>query len=479
MSVFRIYPSKSNTIASGPAFEAYNSSQNPVSDLWYGGGGFEQQGIFRPNSVSRLLMHFDFSEFESKLQDMTINEDLVQSYRLVLKNAVPSENILTPEFSNATIYKHIASSFDLIAFPIDKEWDEGRGYDLYPGNYLLKGAGYPHVTGYSNWNYAKYNDPWNEPGVYTNPTASTPFWTKQHFALGNEDISMDVTDIVKNWLSGGSQNYGIAVSYSDEFESVSGQTRGISSFFTQKTNSAFKPYIEAVYDQVIRDDRTIVTNNRPARLFLYTFSGNQAANFFSAGTVSIKTQSNQDVITGLVPQQLQKGVYYVDILMSAATPGQRYKDVWNGVTFQPGIDRTDFVQFFDINQNYFTSGARSTNDYVVTTYGLNNNDVLQTDELIRIYAETRVNYTLKAPKTNFGLEYRLTMNNNIELVPWTPCDSAIIDNTYKCFLDLDTSWLLTNQNYQITFRISEFGTKKIIAERLNFKIVDKMFPLDY
>lgn len=478
MSVFRIYPNKSNTIASSEAFEYFNSSQNPVSDLWYG-GGFSQSGIYRPNSVSRLLLYFDLTDFQSKLQDKTINEDLITSYKIVLKNAVPSENTLTPEFQNATIYKSIASSFDLIAFPIDKEWDEGRGYDLGRTNYLVQGAGNPSITGYSNWLYAKYNDAWTEPGIYTNPTANTSMWTQQHFQLGGEDINMDVTDIVKDWLSGGSQNNGIAIAYSQDFELISGSTRYVSSFFTQNTNSAFKPYLQVNYDQVIRDDRTTVTNNRTCRLFLYTFSGNQAANYFSAGTVSIKNQNNTNIITGLVPKQLQKGVYYVDILMSAATPGQRYKDVWQGITFSPGIDRTDFTQFFDINQNYYTSGARSVNDYVVTTYGLNNNEVLQTDELIRIYAETRVNYSLKSPKTDFGLEYRMTMNNTIELVPWTPCNSAVIDSCYKCFFDLDTSWLLTNQNYQITFRINEFGTKRIIAERLNFKIVDKMFPLDY
>lgn len=478
MSVFRIYPNKSNTIASSEAFEYFNSSQNPVSDLWYG-GGFTESGIYRPNSISRLMLYFDLTYFQSKLQDKTINEDLVTSYKIVLKNAVPSESTLTPEFQNATIYKSIASSFDLIAFPIDKEWDEGRGYDLGRTKYLLQGSGNPSITGYSNWLYAKYNDPWTEPGIYTNPTANTSFWTKQHFQLGGEDINMDVTDIVKDWLSGGSQNNGIAIAYSQDFELISGSTKYISSFFTQNTNSAFKPYLQVNYNQVIRDDRTTVTNNRPCRLFLYTFSGNQAANYFSAGTVSIKNQNNTNVITGLVPQQLQRGVYYVDILMSAATPGQRYKDVWQGITFNPGIDRTDFTQFFDINQNYYTSGARGVNDYVVTTYGLNNNEVLQTDELIRIYAETRVNYSLKSPKTDFGLEYRMAMNNTTELVPWTPCNSAVIDNCYKCFFDLDTSWLLTNQNYQITFRINEFGTKRIIAERLNFKIVDKMFPLDY
>lgn len=478
MSVYRIYPSKSNTIASGSAFEFINSSQNPVSDLFYGGGFFDS-GIYRENNISRMLLYFDLNSLVEKFNDLTINSDKVTSYKLVLKNSVPSDKILVPEYQNATINKAIASSFDLIAFPINKEWDEGRGYDLFDISYLLKSSGNLRLTGYSNWNFAKSNDPWDEPGVFSNPTGSTTYYSTQHFQLGSEDINMDVTNIVKDWLSGGSQNHGIAIAYSRPIELESGNTRNISSFFTQKTNSAFKPYLEINYDQTIKDDRNTVTNNRPCRLFLYTFSGNQAVNYYSAGTVSIKSQNNNVIYSGLVPTQLSKGVYYVDVWMSAATPGQRYKDVWQGVTFQPGYDRTDFTQFFDINPNYYTNNSRSINDYVVTTYGLNNNDTLQTDELIRIYADTRVNYSLKNPKTDFGLEYRLSMNNVIELIPWTPCNCAIIDNCAKSFLDLDTSWLLTNQNYQITFRINELGTRRIIAEKLNFKIVNKLYPQDY
>jgi len=478
MSIYRIYPNKSNTIASGSAFENINSSQNPVSDIFYG-GGFTENGVYRENNISRLMLYFDLSELISKFDDLTINSGTVKTYKIVLKNAVPSDKILIPEYQNATLNKAIASSFDLIAFPINKEWDEGRGYDLFDISYLIKSQGNLKLSGYSNWLYAKANDPWTEPGIFNNPTASTPYYSMQHFPLGSEDISMDVTNIVNNWLSGGSTNNGIAIAFSRPYELESGDTRNICSFLTQKTNSSFKPYLEVAYDQTIRDDRNTVTNNRPCRLFLYTFSGNQAANFYSSSTVSIKTLNNTNVYTGLVPQQLSKGVYYVDVWMSGATPGQRYKDVWQGVTFNPGYDQTDFTQFFDINQNYYTNNSRSINDYVVTTYGLNNNDTLQTDELIRIYADTRVNYTLKNPKTDYGLEYRMSMNNVIEIIPWTPCNSAIIDGCNKCFLDLDTSWLLSNQNYQITFRINELGTKRIIAEKLSFKIVDKLYPQDY
>jgi hypothetical protein len=245
MSIYRIYPNKSNTIASGSAFENINSSQNPVSDIFYG-GGFTANGVYRENNISRLMLYFDFNGLISKFDDLTINSGTVKTYKIVLKNAVPSDKILIPEYQNATLNKAIASSFDLIAFPIDKEWDEGRGYDLFDISYLIKSQGSLKLTGYSNWLYAKANDAWTEPGIFNNPTASTPYYSMQHFPLGSEDISMDVTNIVNNWLSGGSANNGIAIAFARPYELESGDTRNICSFLTQKTNSSFKPYLDMI-----------------------------------------------------------------------------------------------------------------------------------------------------------------------------------------------------------------------------------------
>ena len=47
-----------------------------------------------------------------------------------MKNAIPNSQVLEPEFERNILNKSIASSFDLIAFPINKDWDEGRGYML-------------------------------------------------------------------------------------------------------------------------------------------------------------------------------------------------------------------------------------------------------------------------------------------------------------------------------------------------------------
>ena len=141
--IYRVYPSKSNTIASGSNYEDLNSSQNPVADLWYGGTGGR-------NSISRHMLFFDLDTLQSKIDSKEINPSLVTAYKLKLKNCIPSDKVLDPEYELNHLNKTVAASFDLIAFPINKFWDEGRGFDLEEQKAIVKARGNPILSGYSN-----------------------------------------------------------------------------------------------------------------------------------------------------------------------------------------------------------------------------------------------------------------------------------------------------------------------------------------
>jgi len=467
---FRIYPAKENTIASGSVYETLNSSQENTFSLWYGGGSGTTSLPSR-NSISRHLAYFPLSGLTQRYADFTINSAYTTSYVLKFKNAIPSDKILDTEYEFDALNKSIASSFDLVFFPINRAWDEGRGGSLDTSKFLTFKNFSPILSGYSNWLSASTNASWDNGGVFTNPTAQTSNYVSQHFAIGNEDIEINITSMVNDWLSGGSANNGIGIAYDRPLELLSTDTRYISSFYTNKTNSAFKPYIEVNYNQTIKDDRHWVTNNRTSRLFLYLFSGNQATNYYSAGTVTIKNASNVDIYTGLTPTHHSKGVYYVDVIMSAATKGQKYKDVWSGITFVPGIDKTTFINTYDIRDNYYNNNSKKVNDYAIDIYGISNNTPLTTGEIYRIYADVRMSFSNQKPITDFGLEYRLSMSLD-ELVPWTPMNASIIDDCLTCFFDLDTSWLLNAQTYKIEFRISEFGTKRMLPDVITFNVVN-------
>jgi hypothetical protein len=471
MGILRIYPTKSNTIASG-LYRNFNSGQNAVTDLWYGGGGTDTAPEKR-NSYSRFIVNFDLSDLQSKIQSTDINTANTVTYKLKMKNSIPKDKILEPEYEFDVLNKNISASFDLICFPINKAWDEGRGYDLTNEFYLVKQTGNPQLTGYSNWDYATSTIAWDAPGVYTNPTASTAvtFYTSQHFDLGNEDIDMDITHIVRNWLSGTSANYGLGIAYRRDFELLSTDTRYIASFFTNNTNTAFKPYIEVNYDQDFKDDRGNVTNNRLCKLFLYTFSGQSPTNYFSASSVSIQTYAGVNVYTGLTPTQVERGVYYVQVWMSGATKGQQYRDVWSGVTFVPGYDQQNYTQFFTVQDNYYFTNSPQVNNYSLTTYGLDNNSILNTEQIIRIYTDLRVNFSTSYPKTDFDLQYRMVMNNQETVIPWNSLNKAYMNKANSNYFTLDTSWLLHNQSYEIQFRISELGTVRALPESIKFRVL--------
>ena len=470
MSTYRIYPSKANTIASGP-FVSYNSSQNAVTDLFYGGG--VETSIYLRNSFSRHLMFFDLTELKRKFESKEIMSGNVIAYKLHMKQAVPAERILDKEWEFDKLQRKIAASYDLIAWPINKFWDEGRGYDLVEENYLVKQRGNLQSTGYSNWISATSLTDWDEPGVYNNPSASTSgTYVTQHFSIGNENIEMDVTNIVTNWLTGGSENHGIGVGYSRPFELLSANTRYISSFFTHKTNSAYKPYLEVIYDQTVKDDRMQVTNNRLSRLYLYTFSSNTPTNYFSASSVTIKN-SNGTVLHTLTPIQQEKGVYYVDVFMSGASYGERYSDTWEGVTFVPGFDQQNIKQYFTVQDNFYTGQMfrPAINDYVLDLYGLPEGGNVYIGQEIRVFANLRAAYTTQPPKNNYKIRYRLYMNSEKETIPWTDLNQAVVNNEKINYLSLDTSWLLHNQTYQLQFQIEEWGTTRIYPKNYTFKIL--------
>jgi len=136
MGILRLYPEKSNTIASG-VYSPYNSGQNAVTDLWYGGGASGGNPATR-QTISRFLMKFDLEYLQNKIVEQEINSALTITYKLKMTNSIPRDRILEPEFEFDRLNKAIATSYDLVCFPIDIDWDEGRGYDLAQEYYILK-----------------------------------------------------------------------------------------------------------------------------------------------------------------------------------------------------------------------------------------------------------------------------------------------------------------------------------------------------
>jgi len=194
--------------------------------------------------LSRILVQFSVTSINTDRTNGLIPASGSVSFYLKLHNAETSKTV--PE------------NYTLTVKPVSQSWQEGTGLDLE--NYLDYTVG---NTG-SNWVQRKKEangtiSNWADPGGdYL--TASN---FNQVFESGLEDLEVDVTILMEEWLAGTYSNYGfgIGLSASQETTASYNLTGAADSFYTKRffargTQYYFKkPVIEARWDSSIKDDR--------------------------------------------------------------------------------------------------------------------------------------------------------------------------------------------------------------------------------
>lgn len=162
---------------------------------------------------------------------------------------------------NAKHTQPLPRDMKLVVLPISQSWDEGFGLDMED----YKDLGFPTITG-STWMTASFSNPWHTPGgdYYAKPVVS------QSFADGTENLEIEVTSLVEEWLAGTKTNYGFGVHITGSQEaystaslnSVLTNTAGAKqSYYTKKFHARkseffFKrPIVEARWDNKTTDDR--------------------------------------------------------------------------------------------------------------------------------------------------------------------------------------------------------------------------------
>ena len=145
------------------------------------------------------------------------------------------------KLSNCTHPFTLPKKYSLTVSPLSRSWDEGYGLDM---------EGYKDI-GTANWLSASSTQAWTTEGgdYYTGSEVS------KYFETGVEDLEVDITDIVEQWIAGDIPNNGVIVRLSGSLES---DTRSYytKKFFARGSEYFFKrPWIEARYDATVKDDR--------------------------------------------------------------------------------------------------------------------------------------------------------------------------------------------------------------------------------
>tara|TARA_R110002020_G_scaffold75104_7_gene191516 strand:+ start:1388 stop:2815 length:1428 start_codon:yes stop_codon:yes gene_type:complete len=364
MAIKKFFATKDNTITDG-----YGSVKSTrATDANMGAADilevYSLYGSFATSSLekSRFLVQFDTTDIAAKRTDGDIPASGSVNFFLKLTNA-PHEGTQ-------------ATDFTLTINAVSRSWDEGIGLDM--DEYL--------DTGISNWKTASYDGTtytaWTTDGgdYHTSPETTATFTT------GIENLDVDVTDIVEQWLAGTKSNYGFFIKLSSSYESGTANTIPSSSYYTKKffaRGSEYffkKPSLDARWNSSKGDDRgSFYASSSLAsaadnlnNIYLYNNIRGQLSNIPDIGTGAIYVNFystlggsalNSTAVTG---GWSETGIYTASAALS--TTASEVYDVW-----------------FSGSTEYHTGSAITVKSFVSDTYNPDSQYVVNVTNLRPTY----------------------------------------------------------------------------------------------
>ena len=212
--------------------------------------------------LSRTLIKFPISSISSnRAADLIPQSGSVEFY-LRLFNARHSEQL--------------PRDYTVNVLAVSQSWEEGNGLDMEGYSDKTKDL----IDG-SNWTNRAKNTLWTRQGGEYHSSSYTVDQTMPNYTYtfeeGDEDLELDVTAAVEEWLASTQENYGFGIFLTSSYEGYAtnaSNSSGVNtgpilhntdaqqtSFYTKRffsrTSEFFfkKPVIEARWDSSIRDDR--------------------------------------------------------------------------------------------------------------------------------------------------------------------------------------------------------------------------------
>jgi len=328
--------------------------------------------------LSRVLTKFDIDAIDTDRAAGTIPALGSVSFYLRLFNAETS--------------KTVPKNFTIVAQAISKSWAEGDGLDLE--NYKDLGK--------SNWISASSTTAWDTAGgdYHASPTFT------QSFATGLEDLEIDITSLVEEWLDGTKDNYGVGIrlTSSQEASSSANPVGAESSYYTKRffargTQYFFKkPVIEARWNSSTGDDRGdfyMSSSLAPAAdnlntLYLYNYVRGQLTNIPAVGTGEIYVDLyetlggpglTQDINTPATGGYVSTGIYSCSVCLTGTYTTLR--DVWH----------TGGVEYFtgSISPQTFGAASYSTGNsrYITKIKNLRNKYFSEEEARFNVYVRSK------------------------------------------------------------------------------------------
>jgi hypothetical protein len=261
---------------------------------------------------------------------------------------------------NARHSEQLPKEFTVNVMAVSASWQEGSGLDMESYTDKTKDS----VEG-SNWINRSQSTAWDKVGGDYHSSSyvagtSMPNYTFT-FNDGAEDLLVDVTMAVEEWIAGEQSNYGFGVFLTSSFEGSSsfaaaadsgsvlhnpdGQTKSFYTkrFFSRSSEFFFKkPSIEARWDSRVRDDRgnfyasssLATAADNLNNLYFYNYIRGRLVDIPHTETVTVNIYASEDdlpagaLLTSAAASKTSTGTYRVELAVT--TTASILHDVWSG-----------------------------------------------------------------------------------------------------------------------------------------------------
>lgn len=454
--IYRIFPLKDTFITNAQRNRVQQTGSNfgasEALDLFKVAGTSGAVGVAGSGSLARILMQFDLRSVAALTASGYAPANGI-SYKLKLRHS--------------TTHFELPSSYDVTVHPISAEWDEGRGLDV--DQFYDKGC--------ANWVKPKQSATWLSAGGDFLNTITSSF----HFDDGFEDLEVDVTDIVNAWLTGGLANNGFLLKLTSSIESdLEFNDYYIKRFYSRTSNfKDRRPYLEARWNDFLRDDRANMVWNRAGSLFLYNKVNGQLTDLPVGQNELIVTiaDASGSLLTLTGSHAGVVGVYSASFtLPSGSYSGSVFYDMWGSgsFSFMTGTFTlaTETATQSNENERYRSVVKNLKNEY-------DSSDVVRLNVLFTARNYRPANYltgsNFNRPeilfKTYYAIENDSTRERVVSFGTGSDQNTRLSYDEKGNYFKFHMSNLHAGNVYRILFLVDNDGVQQVIDSDHKFKIV--------
>ena len=485
MAIRRFKATKDNTITN--AFKANlttrgtgsNMGESDILEIFsiYG------QATTSSGELSRVLIEFDIDNLSASRDAGNIPASGSVNFYLRMFNA---------EHSSTT-----PTNFTLTVAAISQSWTEGIGLDME--DYSDVGA--------SNWASASTGVGWSdEGGDYL--TSSVDIVSNQTFTTGIEDLEVDVTQQVEEWLNGNTGSYGFGVFLTSSLESAE-NSYYTKKFFARDSQYFLKrPVIEARWNDNRQDDASsfyLSSSRVPAadnlnQLYIYNYVRGQLQNIPDVGTGSILVsvysgstapvgskiglpigggvETSGDVnVTG---SYVSTGIYSASFAYTSSAITEIYP-VWHSGSTEYLTASAVTVNTFDTQTSYPINSYKTNITNLQAEYGATDTAHLRVFVQNKNFQATvyTVASTEIEPTIIEKMYYKVQRFVDEEVVINYGTGSGDLGYTQLSYdsagnyFDLDMNVFEPDFSYQISFLINDAGNYYELKDKFKFRVIDE------